>query len=374
PKHLEDLKRDLKPISDGTYEFNNCFFMLSSEISLIYSQDGKGRKVHVVMLAPDLEVVDQINEALDKWGRRDYDGRPIFGRSCIELADEMMKISKDIMLIPAHAWTPYFGVFGSMSGFDSVEECFAERSKCVTALETGMSSDPAMNWRLSSLDKYALVSFSDSHSPYPWRLGREACVFDLKKPSYFEMKKAVEEKDKKKFIMTVETDPAYGKYHYDGHRACGVSFPPEETKRLKGICPICKKPLTIGVENRVEQLADRPTSFIPENAIPFKRIIPLHEIIAAMLKSTLASKKVKEEADRLINAFGSELNVLLKAPEKTLKELTHERIADAVMLNREGKVKIKPGYDGEYGKPLFDQNERIEEKPKCAPQKTLGEF
>ncbi|NYZ80129.1 DNA helicase UvrD [Candidatus Micrarchaeota archaeon] len=374
PKHFADLKRDLTSIGNGVYTHNNCFFMLTSEISLMYTQDGKGRRVHLVTFAPDLEIVEHINERLAKWGRLDYDGRPIFGRSCIEYVDEMMKISKEIEIIPAHCWTPFFGLLGSMSGFNSVEECFGEKSKHIHALETGMSSDPSMNWRLSSLDKYALVSFSDSHSPYPWRLGREACVFDLKKPSYFELTDAIRNKDHKKFLSTIETSPEYGKYHYDGHRDCNVSFSPEESKRLNNICPVCKRPLTIGVENRVEELADRSVGFMPKDAIPFKRIIPLHEIICGLLKSSVASKKTELEANKLIASFGSELNVLLKAPESALREISGDKIAEALIKNRNGLIKVKPGYDGEYGVPIFDENEIIQEKPSKASQKTLGEY
>lgn len=224
PKHLADLKRDLKPIGEGFFEFNGCHFILSTEISNMFKQDGKGRKIHNIILAPSFEIVNQINAGLSKWGRLDYDGRPIFGKNCIELADLVFGISEECMIIPSHAWTPYFGIFGSMSGFDSVKECFQERAKNIYALETGMSSSPDMNWRLSQLDDFALVSFSDAHSPYSWRLGREACVFDLDKPSYFEMVDAIKKKDKKRFVSTIETFPEYGKYHFDGHRNCDVSF------------------------------------------------------------------------------------------------------------------------------------------------------
>lgn len=374
PKHFEDLKRDLESVGNGMYSFNGCYFMLTSEISLMYTQNGKGRRVHLVTFAPDIEIVEHINERLLKWGRLDYDGRPIFGRSCIEYVDEMMKISGEIEIIPAHIWTPFFGLLGSMSGFDSVEECFGEKSKHIHALETGMSSDPAMNWRLSSLDKYSLVSFSDSHSPYPWRLGREACVFNMKKPSYFELTDAIRNKDKSKFLSTIETSPEYGKYHYDGHRDCGVSFSPAETKKNNGICPVCKKPLTIGVENRVEELADRPMGFMPKDAIPFKRVIPLHEVVCGLLKTSVASKKTESEASKLIASFGSELNVLFKAPEKALREVSGDKIAEALMKNRNGLIKIKPGYDGEYGVPFFDENDVIDEKPAKQSQKSLDDF
>jgi uncharacterized protein (TIGR00375 family) len=286
----------------------------------------------------------------------------------------MMKISRDIAIIPAHAWTPYFGIFGSESGFDSVEECYAEKSKHITAIETGLSSDPAMNWRISELDKYSLVSNSDSHSPYPWRLGREANIFDMEKPDYFVMKKALEEKDTKIFTSTIEVDPGYGKYHYDGHAACKVSFSPAETKKLNGICPVCGKPLTIGVENRVEELADRPAGFVLKNAPSFYKLIPLHELVSGVLGVDVTSKKVAPIADMLIASFGSELNVLLRAPEKALAELSNANLASVIMKSRRGEIEVKPGYDGEYGIPLIESVKTAEKKTASQSQKSLSDY
>jgi len=369
PRWLEDLKILLKNSDNGSvvYTYEDVKFVLSGEISLIYTQDKKTRKVHNVLLAPNFEVVDQINDFLRRKGRLDYDGRPIFGFSCIELADALMRISEDIMIIPAHAWTPWFSIFGSMSGFDSVEECFQDRTKYIHALETGMSSDPLMNWRVSSLDKFTLVSFSDSHSPYTWRLGREACVFDMKQVTYKNMINAIKTRDD--FLYTIEVQPEYGKYHYDGHRFCNVNLSPEEAKKLNNICPKCKKPLTIGVLHRVEELADRASGFVPKGAVPFKSLIPLMEILASVEKAGMVTKKVNDIYNVLLNRFGSEFNILLNAEFNEMKKIAKERIALAIMKNREGKIEITPGYDGVYGKPNFD----FDEKP-AKKEKGLGSF
>ncbi|MBI5061021.1 MAG: DNA helicase UvrD [Candidatus Aenigmarchaeota archaeon] len=354
PRWLEDLKILLKNNDDGSgiYSYEGIKFVLSGEISLIYSQDGKTRKVHNVLLAPNFEVVDQINDFLRRKGRLDYDGRPIFGFSCIELVDQLMRISQNIEIIPAHAWTPWFSIFGSMSGFNSVEECFQDRTKYIYALETGLSSDPAMNWRISSLDKYNLVSFSDSHSPYTWRIGREACVFDMPQLTYKNIIEAI--RTRKHFSYTIEVQPEYGKYHNDGHRFCNININPKEAMQLNNICPVCKKPLTIGVLHRVEELADREEGYQLEGAVPFKSLIPLMEIIAAVEKTGMVTKKVNELYNILINRFGSEFNVLLNAESSELKKIVKDKLAEAIIANRSGKVKIIPGFDGVYGKPQFD--------------------
>ena len=346
PLWLNELKK--LEWQDGIYDYDGIKFIPSGEISLIYTQ-GRGRRVHIVMLAENLDIVSQINEFLAKRGRLDYDGRPIFNISCIELADELMRISKDIMLIPAHCWTPWFSLFGSMSGFDSVKECFGDMAKHVHALETGLSSNPEMNWRLSQLDDYSLVSFSDSHS-LP-RIGREFCAFDLKKISCKEIFNAI--KTRKGFAFTAEVPPAFGKYHYDGHRNCNVCMSPKESIKHNDICPSCKRKLTIGVEHRVEELADREDGFVPEGAVPFKSLIPLDEIIATVLGTNAYSVKAKNMYNLFIGNFGSETSVLLNAGHSELKKI-NEKLADAIIMNRQGKIKVKPGYDGVYGVPLLE--------------------
>ncbi|MCX6818392.1 MAG: endonuclease Q family protein, partial [Candidatus Aenigmarchaeota archaeon] len=319
---------------------------------LIYSQGGRGRRVHHCLLAENFAVVDQINEWLSKKGRRDYDGRPIFGFSSVEFAEAMMSISKDIEIIPAHAWTPWFGILGSMSGFNSIEECFQDQSKHIHAIETGLSSDPPMNWRLSSLDKYTLVSNSDSHSPYPWRLGREINVFDLKEITYNNIINAI--RTRKNFLFTVEVSPSYGKYHFDGHRICNISMSPDESAKHNNTCPRCNKELTIGVLHRVEELADRQEGYKPADAVPYKSLIPLSEIIACITGTDVFTKRVWEIYNPLIAKFGNEFNVLLNAELNELKKVVNEKLAELIIKNRQGKIKIIPGYDGVYGKPVLE--------------------
>jgi PHP family Zn ribbon phosphoesterase len=230
------------------------------------------------------------------------------------------------------------------------------------------NSDPAMNWRLSSLDKFALVSNSDSHSPWPSRIGREMNVFDTE-ASYKDIINAIREKNPKKFLYTIEVDPSYGKYHWDGHRNCNVSLDPKESMKYHNTCPVCGKPLTIGVLNRVEELADRPEGFAPKNAVPFKSLLPLSELIAAVYNTQFFSKKVWEESTKLTKEFETELNVLLEASEDRLKLLTHEKIVEVILKNRKGELKVQPGYDGVYGKLLLNNSASIKQ-----PQKRLDSF
>ncbi len=359
----KELKSNLSE-EDGIYEYDNIKFILSNEISLMYKQDGKGRRIHHVLLAPSFDVVDQINEFLAKKGRLDYDGRPIFGFSSIELVDVMMGISRDIMIIPAHAWTPWFGIFGSMSGFDSLEDCFKEKTKHIHAIETGLSSDPPMNWRISFLDNVSLVSFSDAHSANTFRLGRECTAIDLNKVSYSKITDAIKNN---KIKMTVEFFPEEGKYHYDGHRACNFSCSPSESKKLSNKCPRCGNALTIGVLNRIEALADRPEGYCPKDAADFKSLLPLTEIISLHYNQGLFSKKVFSAYNSLIQNFGNEFNILLDVEKKELEKID-EKLAELIIKNREGKVEIVPGYDGVYGKPVI-KNESMVQK-----QKSIDEF
>jgi len=371
PIWLKELKNELTEDGSGILKSISGFnFVLQGEVSNMYSQGGKGRRVHNVILAKNIEIAEQIQEALKKKGRIDYDGRPIFGFSCPELVELMKGIDEKIEIIPAHIWTPWFSLFGSMSGFNSVEECFKDQTKHIHALETGMSSDPSMNWRLSQLDKYTLVSSSDAHSYWPWRIGREANVFDIDL-TYDDLINAI--RNKKGFLYTIETNPEYGKYHIDGHRACNISMEPKESLKNKNICPKCKKPLTIGVLNRVEELADREDGFRLKDAIPFKSLIPLSEILSSLLGVSVASKKIWQEYYNLLNNFNSEFDVLLDANREDIAKVSDEKIADAIIKIREGKVRIKPGYDGVYGEIMFnhktENEENLEQK-----QKSLSDF
>jgi uncharacterized protein (TIGR00375 family) len=365
------LKSELNKERDAT------LFMVTNEVATFYSTPKGVKKVHHVVHAPSLEAAAQINDVYSRLGSLSADGRPMFGNtSPAALVEKTLEACREAVIVPAHAWTPWFGVFGSMSGFNSLDEAFEEQSKKIFAIETGMSSDPAMNWRLSALDRVALMSNSDSHSPYPWRLGREcnAFEFDEKELSYENLFKAVREKDAAHFRFTVEVDPAYGKYHWDGHRACNFSSAPEETKKLKGICPVCRRPLTIGVENRVEALADRPAGFKPPSAIPFRTVLPLHELLAAAYSSSLASRRVAEVGSRLISECGSELGVLLDAPKEKLSRAADEKIVELVLVNREGGLRVRPGFDGEYGVLQLTQKEREEGVGSARKQKTLDDY
>jgi DNA helicase II / ATP-dependent DNA helicase PcrA len=325
-------------------------FVLSTEISCIYKRGGKTRRVHHVILMPDIAAVDCFIAALEKRGiNLKADGRPIMGLDSEELIKIVLDASPDALLIPAHAWTPWFAVFGSQSGFDSLEECFGGMAQHVHAIETGLSSDPPMNRRLSALDPIMLVSNSDAHSLD--KLGREANVFEMDAPSYFEMRRILVERDRAKFVETIEFFPEEGKYHADGHAACKYSSDPSETKRLNGVCPVCGKPLTIGVLNRVDAIADRPSGDpFPSSAVPFRYIIPLAELVGSVVGTAPSSKKVKIAVDQLLGDGRSEFAVLLDIPIEKLKEIASvEGIAEANGAMREGRVARTPGYDGVYG-------------------------
>ncbi|MBU3925818.1 endonuclease Q family protein [Patescibacteria group bacterium] len=364
PQWFNEIKTKLEPAEKGLYrlkselghsmskrtsnvQVNSTRFMLTTEISSIYSKGGKTRRIHTLIFTPSIEAVEKINTKLGWIGNLKSDGRPILGLDAKELAKIVLEADEKCAVVPAHAWTPWFSIFGSMSGFDSIEECFEEMTPHIFAIETGLSSDPAMNWRLSALDKISLISNSDSHSLQ--KLGREANVFDCEL-SYDGIINAIKSKDPKKFLYTLEFFPEEGKYHYDGHRDCKVSFSPEETKKHKNKCPVCGKNLTIGVLNRVDILADRKEGEKPNNAIPYKNMIPLDEIIGEAFGVGPKSKKVMEQYEKLVSNLGSELNVLENSSYEEIANVANSKIAEAVKNVREGKVNINPGYDGEYGK------------------------
>ena len=326
-------------------------FMLTAEVSNIYSTISgdvkKTRKIHSVLFAPSLEAAGRMNTSFAALGNVSSDGRPIFGFSAKDLIKIVLDSSPDSMLVPAHAWTPWFSIFGSKSGFDSIEECFGDYAKDIYAIETGLSSNPMMNHRLSSLDNITLISNSDAHSPR--KLGREANVFDAN-PDYFEIMRIIKEKDTAKFLFTVEFFPEEGKYHADGHRECGVMWEPEETKAAGGICSECGRPVTIGVLNRVMELADRPMGYTPEGSIPARHLIPLEEIIAEVMGRGVNTKGVQAEYQRITDAGGDEFTVLLDTEGEELRRICGDLIAGAVSKVRSGDVYISPGFDGEFGK------------------------
>ncbi|MFZ5801040.1 MAG: endonuclease Q family protein [Candidatus Omnitrophota bacterium] len=352
---LEELRRYLEPLNNGLYVYEGVHFMLTSEVSSIYSKRGKGYRVHTMIFAPSLKVVEEINRTLAGLGNLASDGRPILGIDAKEIVRMVMDICPDCFIVPAHVWTPWFSVFGSASGFDKIEDCFEEQTKHIHCLETGLSSDPSMNWRWSALDCFSLISNSDSHSPQ--KIGREANVFDCVM-DYKEILDALKKKDNQRFKYTIEFFPEEGKYHFDGHRNCSVRFSPKESKEHKNICPKCGRPLTIGVMNRVDQLADRPEGFKPQNAIPYKNLIPLDEIIADAKGVGKGSSAVEKDYLSSVAKFGTEFAVLTQVPEEELRKSIAGKIAEGIIRVRKGKVKLLPGFDGEYGKiEIFGQED-----------------
>jgi len=355
PIWFKGIKEKLKSNGKGFYYLDDFPFIITGEISLIYSKNGKGRKVHLVILVPSIETAEKIHSYIDKKGfRRDYDGRPIFGISCEDFTRDLKNISEDIEIIPAHIWTPYFGIFGSMGGFDSLKEAFGNELDKIHAIETGISSDPKMNLKIKEISdrNISIVSFSDSHSFWPWRLGREATIFK-KTSSYSELIRQIREND---FEGTIETDPAYGKYHWDGHANCGFSCSYEETKRLNGICPKCGNKLIIGVENRVEELSELSRNFKNERNVFFHSVLPLHEILALYYKVGENSKKVWGVYNELLAKFKNEFDILLNVSKTQIVNSGIDmKLADLIIKNRNGQIKVQPGYDGEYGKAILDE-------------------
>ena len=366
PVWREELKERLVSEGNGLYRLRDEYvkeesrkfpgegtrFVVSGEISSIYKKNGKTRKVHNVILLPSLEAADAMAQRLEKIGNIHSDGRPILGLDSHDLLEMMLDVCPEGILIPAHIWTPHFSVLGAKSGFDSVEECFEELAPYIHALETGLSSDPAMNWRISKLDRYQLVSNSDAHSPS--KLGREANLLDID-CSYEGLYRAIQ--TGKGLEGTVEFFPEEGKYHFDGHRKCGVSLSPVEAERLGGICPVCGKKLTMGVDHRVEQLADRAEGFVKKDGKKYESLVPLPEVISACMGYSTASKKVQGCFEQMIQTLGTEFDILRNVPSEDIKSCAGERIAEGIENVRTGNVKRIPGYDGEYGKiELFDEN------------------
>ena len=366
PVWREELKERLVSEGNGLYRLRDEYvkeesrkfpgegtrFVVSGEISSIYKKNGKTRKVHNVILLPGLEAADAMAQRLEKIGNIHSDGRPILGLDSHDLLEMMLDVCPEGILIPAHIWTPHFSVLGAKSGFDSVEECFEELAPYIHALETGLSSDPAMNWRISKLDRYQLVSNSDAHSPS--KLGREANLLDID-CSYEGLYRAIQTGEG--LEGTVEFFPEEGKYHFDGHRKCGVSLSPVEAEWLGGICPVCGKKLTMGVDHRVEQLADRAEGFVKKDGKKYESLVPLPEVISICMGYSAASKKVQGCFEQMIQTLGTEFDILRNVPSEDIKSCAGERIAEGIENVRTGNVKRIPGYDGEYGKiELFDEN------------------
>lgn len=344
PIWIKEIEK-LKDGKNGFYYYNDFPFVITGEIALIYKDDVKCRKVHIVLLLPSLEIAKKVNQYFDDRGlRRDYDGRPIFKIPCEELVKDLRGISKEIEIVPAHIWTPWFGIFGSKGGYDSLAEAFGKQEKYIHAIETGISSDIEMNSSVPELENKSFLSFSDAHSFWPWRLGRECTIF---KPfdSYKKMLKQIRENS---FIGTVEVDPAYGMYHFDGHRGCDFSCSPAETKKLKGICPKCHKLLTLGVEYRVNELSEARGQRSEVRRSMWK-VLPLHEIISLWCGKGVSTKTVWKYYDLLVDNFETEFNVLLYVSRERLLDFADKELVDLIIRNRESGIFVKPGYDGEYG-------------------------
>jgi len=371
PAWMREIKERLKPAEPGLYKLKKQYkkktikgteadtrFMLTVEISSIYTRGGRGRRVHNLVFVPDIKTAEQINKKLSWIGNVSSDGRPILGLDSEELVKIVFETSPQAVVIPAHAWTPWFAVFGSLSGFDSLEEAFGAYAKNIFAVETGLSSDPGMNWSVSMLDTISFISNSDAHSLE--KIGREANIFDTEL-SYTGIIDAIKSRDPKKFIATIEFFPEEGKYHYDGHRACQISWAPEETKKHGGLCTVCGRRVTVGVMNRVAMLADRNITqtripfgrmyaHIKEGRVPYISLVPLDEIIGEVLSVGVKSKRVKEVYNKLMCAHTSELNVLMHTPEDELLQTTSSEIVHAIGQVRKGALDISPGYDGKFGK------------------------
>ncbi len=372
PQWVAELREKLEPSGEGLFSLKKKFrsgtipdscrtdisFLLSAEISCIYGKNGKTRKIHSIVIAPSFDAVVRINKRLSAIGNLSADGRPILGLDAKELLRIVIEESPDALVIPAHIWTPHFSVFGAASGFDSLEECFEELTPHIHALETGLSSDPAMNWRLSTLDSITLISNSDAHSPR--KLGREANILDTE-ISYSSIVSAL--KTRRGFDGTIEFYPEEGKYHADGHRACGVCLSPEETIRRNYLCPVCGKKVTVGVLHRVAKLADRNNGFRPEGFPLYRSIIPLEEIIAETIRIGVNSKAVEKVYGQLLEDHGNEFRILLEVPVQDIEQSGFPKVAEAILRMRENRISIAPGYDGEFGKiKIFEEVKRKEFK------------
>ena len=384
PLWMREIKANLEELGNGLLKLKTAaaedpLFLLATEVSCIYTQNGKGRRIHTLVWVPSLDSADKINKEMTRQGcNLMSDGRPIIGLTSIQVAELVLTIEPHAMIIPAHAWTPWFSVFGSMSGFNSLEEAYGPYAKHVYAVETGLSSSPSMNWRIKELDTRSIVSFSDAHSGP--KLGRESTVFEIPdgKLSYTAIENAIKQKAASRIAYTIEFYPEEGKYHWSGHRACNIRWGPKEIEKNGTTCPVCGKPLTQGVEQRVGELAGRSeddlkltktkTGMIMSQAFPkrptFVMLVPLQEIISECLGSPVASPKVQTPYRQLTDALAGEFTVLLKADHGDIAKIAGERVAVGVDKVRKGDIVIDPGYDGVFGvvklwregeaKPLID--------------------
>jgi len=356
PMWFRELKAGLKEAGEGIYQVENTKFLLTTEVSCIYSDKGKGRRVHLLIIFPSLSDVENFNQDLAANGANLFsDGRPIMGLSLKRVAQIALNTNPKVILIPAHAWTPWFGIYGANSGYDSLDEAFEDLAKNILAVETGLSSDPAMNWRMEELANRQIVSFSDAHSPA--KIGREATVFEIENLSFEEIRKL-------KIASTVEFYPEEGKYHFTGHRKCNVVYSPNEARKKGTICPVCGRALTPGVMSRVESLGKNEIQtetekdkfgvrwiFPKGKSRPgYVMIVPLLEILAEAYGVGAGSQKVISNYQLIINNFQSEFKILLETPIEKIQKIAGEKVAEAIAKVRSGDISIEPGYDGVFGK------------------------
>ena len=358
PAWREELTEKLEPAEEGLYVLKDEYrikdeeipgeviprFVITGEISSIYKKNGKVRKVHSLILLPGLEDAERISAKLEQIGNIHSDGRPILGVDCHDLLEIILELSPQAVYVPAHIWTPHFSLFGAFSGFDTVEECFEDLTPYIHAMETGLSSDPPMNWRVSALDRYQLISNSDAHSPA--KLGREANLFDIPL-SYEGLSRAVQTGEG--LYGTIEFFPEEGKYHMDGHRKCNLCLTPSDTLKYNGICPVCGRKITIGVSHRVEELSDRAEGYVREKAKPFESLVPLPEVIGASSGHSAASVKVQREYQKMLSELGPEFDILRNLPLEDIRRVSGTRVAEGIGRLRRGQVERIPGFDGEYG-------------------------
>ncbi len=359
PKWFDECKELLSNTESeetGIYPHDGIYWILSTEVSTVYQiDDHSTKKIHHVILFPNFEIVSRCNEVLSQHGKLEEDGRPtLLNFSSAQLVEELKEIDSNIEIIPAHVWTPWFSVYGSKHGYDSIKDCYEDQIKHVHCIETGLSSDPEMNWRLSELDSFTIISNSDSHSPWPWRMGREVTIFNAE-PDYKSIIRALRQNHVE---MTIEVDPHYGKYHFDGHRKCNVRLDPEESKKHGNICPNCHRPLTIGVLHRVEQLADRPRGYLPRNPTNFKRLLPFAELLKQWLNlKNFLTKQLLSQYMEFVKAAGNELNILLWKDLTEIKKILPTDLFNLVQWNRNQEIHYVPGYDGVYGTPIFPNDD-----------------
>ena len=358
PAWREELAEKLTPAEDGLYVLKEEYrirdnsvpgemiprFVVTGEISSIYKKNEKVRKVHSVIILPGLEDAERTAAKLEQIGNIHSDGRPILGLDCHDLLEITLELCPSSVYVPAPIWTPHFSMLGAFSGFDTVEECFEDLTPYIHAVETGLSSDPPMNWRVSALDRFQLISNSDAHSPA--KLGREANLMDITM-SYEGLEQAVQ--TGKGLYGTIEFFPEEGKYHMDGHRKCSLCLSPSDTMKYNGVCPVSGRRITIGVSHRVEDLADRPEGYVREGAKEFENLVPLPEVIAASMGCSAVSKKAQKEYMHMLSELGAEFEILRTCPIEDIRRVSGARIAEGVQRLREGQVECTPGFDGEYG-------------------------